>query len=273
MWQRELLTRATMTMVEIRQERERKLSGQLEHKGAKFFPKESFFPPPLPLPGWKGNKAAAEPAAAAEAAAEGGGGEAGGTPPGDTPPKRKAGGTPPGVASHDPNPTLAGIIKQARRLVQPLEEGVQRLVFEAGILDTELRRKAASLQVLGEQIVSERKVFMLTPGEEINRAREAAKAAAAAAAAAEAIAEGRKPEPAAEPRKRSTPFPHKPPSKPPPLPSAGEKGAFLLKVDKKVRKRREDLQSQLLAIEQRVNDQVSRTLPQARTLRTATFTS
>ena len=51
MWQRELLTRATMTMVEIRQERERKLSGQLEHKGAKFFPKESFFPPPLPLPG------------------------------------------------------------------------------------------------------------------------------------------------------------------------------------------------------------------------------
>ena len=53
MWQRELLTRATMTMVEIRQERERKLSGQLEHKGAKFFPKESFFPPPLPLPGWK----------------------------------------------------------------------------------------------------------------------------------------------------------------------------------------------------------------------------
>jgi hypothetical protein len=41
MWQRELLTRATMTMVEIRQERERKLSGQLAHKVS--------YPTPKPL--------------------------------------------------------------------------------------------------------------------------------------------------------------------------------------------------------------------------------
>ena len=129
MWQRELLTRATMTMVEIRQERERKLSGQLAHKGAKFFPKESFFPPPLPLAGWKGNATAADPTAAAEEeAGEGGGGEAGDTPPGDTPPKtKKAGGK-------DVPGSMAGIITQARRLLQPLEENVQKLVFEVHLL-------------------------------------------------------------------------------------------------------------------------------------------
>ena len=126
---------------------------------------------------------------------------------------------------------------------------------------------------------------MLTPGEEINAAREAAKVAAAtlspdpsphpnpdpvpnpnpnpnpnpkpnpdpdpdpspnpnpnpnqvaaaAAAAAEAIAEGRKPaDPAGEPRKRKGPFQRNPPSRAPPLPSAGEKGTFLLKMDNKV---------------------------------------
>ena len=111
MWQRDLLRRATMTMIETRQEKERKLSGQVAHKGAKFFPKESFFPPPLPLPGWQGNASAANSAAAAVEAGGGGGGEA--TEATDTAPPRSA-----------------GIYSHVRNLVQPLEESVQKLVFE-----------------------------------------------------------------------------------------------------------------------------------------------
>ena len=251
-WQRELLQRAQTTIAQ----RAISAPGGMARGGAggaaaqgrgdrpytAEAPTWGAAPPP---PAWEVWAAAQDAAAeAADAAAGGGGASRASSPRGAVAAQHREAAPPP-----PPPPPQGPRTKEQQRARQVhYEDLVGAMLHEKQQLDSACRLKAQQLQELGEQIVEERKAAdalvsdAMASGDDGDGNNGAAggggakKRNAIKAACAESAPSG-------------------PPAwRAPPLPSAGEKGKFLMRIDATLLKRRADLQSQLGIVEERMGD-------------------
>ena len=247
-WQRELLQRAQTTIAQraISAPGSKARGGAAaQGRGDRPYTAEAptwgAAPPPPAWEVW----AAAQDAAAETADAAAGGGDG-----------LSRASSPRGAAHREaqappPQPQGPRTKEQQRARQVHYEDLAARLQHESQQLDSACRLKAQQLQELGEQIVKERKAADALVSDAMASGDEGSGGAGGA----------KKPGGGGPPGgwRNAAACAESAPSGPPawraaPLPSAGEKGKFLMRIDATLRKRRADLQGQLVVTEERMGD-------------------